>query len=140
MSFWKMVFAVYLANLLTIVTLMVLGVLFLIALGNSVAEFVDSPRFGQTMSDAMEESRSRVKQQMNEALKPLDDVKSNLQASAKASAAASRRRAEHAHQISEAKKMCEYWAGELRKDKSSKSEAYMDNACLRWRNLVSAGP
>lgn len=140
MSFWKMVFAVYLANLLTIVTFMVLGFLFLIALGKSFAEFVDSGRFDQTVHDSLEESRGRIERQVTETLrKPLEQFEANAQQSAQAAEADRRQRSEHNHLVQEAKKMCEYWAGEFRKDKSSKSEAYMDNACMRWRKLLSTG-
>lgn len=138
MSFWKMVFAVFVGNMLTAVTLLVLSLLFMVALGNTLESMVKDPNFQSRIQQDLRDSG--VADDMKEVItQPLKQLNADLEKQNRELARDRATRAEHAKLVNSAKKMCEYWASEYRKDGTGESEAYMDNACMRWRQLLNSG-
>ncbi|BES72583.1 hypothetical protein RE428_36010 [Marinobacter nanhaiticus D15-8W] len=139
MSFWKMVFAVFVGNMLTVITLLVLSLLFMVALGNTLESMFKDPNFQSRIQQDLRDSG--VAEDMKEVItQPLKQLNADLEKQNRELARARAKRAEHAKLVNSAKEMCEYWAAEFRKDGTEESEAYMDNACMRWRKLLNSAP
>ena len=144
-SFWKVVFAVVLGNMLSAVFLSLLSFLFLGGLISVFNHALDDPSFHQSVGKVSNNpGGALVSPVVQRAQQLQQQAIAQAKAQAEANAAKARERqkeiAEYNYQVSAARETCDFWTKQYSKDRSPKSDAYKNMACLRLRDLEKGIP